>query len=136
MNVTYITKDGAELFTYSHLSSSEVSGKLLTNYFVKNSTVYENKGATEKQEHFYVTIEEVEKEEPYLDAKKYEQNIIGLEYRAFNEGRRIIKNYGFHSHDELLPYLLVLKPSIEEKLYTRCSLEWDADRNVYVLYLV
>lgn len=136
MRLTYHTKNNSNLFTYDELNSGEMTGRLVTHYFVKEGKIYENKGGNIVNDEFSLLLEHAEHEEPYGDAIKYPDHIVGLEYRDFNDNRKILREFEFNNHQELLPYLLVFKPIINDRQYTRCSIEWDEDRNVYVLYLV
>jgi hypothetical protein len=136
MEIKYLAKDGSTLFSYPNLSTSEVIGRLFTNYLVKDGKIYVNNGGKEENNEILISLQLDEHEEPYPDAKIYPSGYIGLEYRDFNDERKIVKAYEFTNHFELFPRLLLSKPIINNKQYKRCALEYDEDRTAYVLYLV
>jgi hypothetical protein len=120
------------------VTDEELTARLLSEYLVKEGVVYENAGSFETNGSFVITLKKIEDDVPYQEVEANETGNPLIEYRVWNDvisQRRLVKKLECANMGETLPKLLLSKPLSESKSYKHMSLEYDEDRNVFIIYM-
>jgi len=136
-SLEYRLENGQNVNGLLTVTDEELTARLLSEYLVKKGVIYENTGAFENNDTFVITLKKVEDEVPYQDVESNETGKPLIEYRVWNNDisqRRLITKSECSNLSEALPNLLLSKP-LSDKSYKHMSLEYDEDRNVFIVYM-
>lgn len=137
-SLEFQSENGQKIGSSLTVSDEELTARLLSEYLVKKGLVYENSGSFETNNSFVMTLKKVEDEVPYQEVEVNKTGKALIEYRVWNDDisqRRVVTKLECESLGETLPKVLLSKPLSDRKSYKHMSLEYDEDRDVFVIYM-
>lgn len=126
------------LYYYQEMKRTEISARLVCDYFIKEREVYEKTSTYMEEDIFIIYVrravdESVVEGEPVYSAKR----TVYLEVREYAEWRNqypLIHLYPLNRMEDVVPFLQCDLLYIKGKQWEKTSVETDEDRGTFVYY--